>query len=162
MFVYSSLGKWVFLPLMWSFPPSATLTSFPAPGFWVCPLSLQILSGPPDLLIYSPQKDSLPPNFGAQGAPPSYPRVFIVFIAYWSVSLFFLGGSQSVQGAMLLWSRLVCGSTAVLHSSAGLHLPKPSGHGRLVAQGPSWFLCLMWRFSAPVGGVEGSNYASSP
>jgi hypothetical protein len=22
-------------------------------------------------------------------------------------------------------------------------LPKPSGHGRLVAQGPSWFLCLV-------------------
>jgi hypothetical protein len=33
-FVYSSHGKWVFLPLLWSFPPSATLTSFPAPGCW--------------------------------------------------------------------------------------------------------------------------------
>jgi hypothetical protein len=35
MFVYSSCGKWVFPPLLWSFPPSATLTSFPAPGCWV-------------------------------------------------------------------------------------------------------------------------------
>jgi hypothetical protein len=29
MFVYSSCGKWVFPPLLWSFPPSTTLTSFP-------------------------------------------------------------------------------------------------------------------------------------
>jgi hypothetical protein len=34
MFVYRSCGKWVFPPLLWSFPPSATLTSFPAPGCW--------------------------------------------------------------------------------------------------------------------------------
>jgi hypothetical protein len=34
MFVYSSRGKWVFPPLLWSFPPSATLTKFPAPGCW--------------------------------------------------------------------------------------------------------------------------------
>jgi hypothetical protein len=34
VFVYSSCGKWVFTPLLWSFPPSATLTSFPAPGCW--------------------------------------------------------------------------------------------------------------------------------
>jgi hypothetical protein len=34
MFVYSSRGKWFFPPLLWSFPPSATLTSFPAPGCW--------------------------------------------------------------------------------------------------------------------------------
>jgi hypothetical protein len=32
MLVYSSRGKWVFPPLLWSFPPSATFTSFPAPG----------------------------------------------------------------------------------------------------------------------------------
>jgi hypothetical protein len=36
MFIYSSRGKWVFPPLLWSFPPSDTLTSFPAPGCWVC------------------------------------------------------------------------------------------------------------------------------
>jgi hypothetical protein len=34
MFIYSSCGRWVFPPLLWSFPPSATLTSFPAPGCW--------------------------------------------------------------------------------------------------------------------------------
>jgi hypothetical protein len=35
VFVYSSREKWVFPPLLWSFPPSATLTNFPAPGCWV-------------------------------------------------------------------------------------------------------------------------------
>jgi hypothetical protein len=94
----------------------------------VCPHSHQRLSGPPGLFIYSPGKDSLPPIFGTQCAPPSFPCVLFVLIAYYSVSLFFPpGGGQSVQGAMLLWSRLVCGSTAVPRSSPGLHLPKLIG-----------------------------------
>jgi hypothetical protein len=32
MFIYSSRGKWVFPPLLWSFPSSTTLTIFPTPG----------------------------------------------------------------------------------------------------------------------------------
>jgi hypothetical protein len=36
LFIYSSHGKWVFPHLLWSFPPTATFTSFPAPGCWVC------------------------------------------------------------------------------------------------------------------------------
>jgi hypothetical protein len=36
MFVYSSCGKWVFPPLLWSFPPNTIFTSFPAPDCWVC------------------------------------------------------------------------------------------------------------------------------
>jgi hypothetical protein len=39
-------------------------------------------------------------------------RVFIVLSAYYSVSLFSLGGGWSVQGAMLIWPRVVSGSTA--------------------------------------------------
>jgi hypothetical protein len=34
VFIYSSYGQWVFPPLLCSFPPSTTLTSFPAPGWW--------------------------------------------------------------------------------------------------------------------------------
>jgi hypothetical protein len=84
--------------------------------FWLLgmsPCSCWSLSGPPGLFIYSPGKDSLPPIFGAQCTPPSFQRVFIVLIAYYSVSLFSPGGSWSVQGAMLLWPRVVCGSTTV-------------------------------------------------
>jgi hypothetical protein len=36
VFIFSSRGKWAFPPLLWSFPPTATFTSFPAPGCWVC------------------------------------------------------------------------------------------------------------------------------
>jgi hypothetical protein len=36
MFIYSSCGKWVFPPLLWSFPPTATFTSFLAPDYWAC------------------------------------------------------------------------------------------------------------------------------
>jgi hypothetical protein len=52
-----------------------------------------------------------PPTFRAQGALPSLLRVFIVLIAYYSVSLFSLGGGQSVQGAVLIWPKVVCRST---------------------------------------------------
>jgi hypothetical protein len=59
----------------------------------------------PGLFIYSTGKDSPPPLFGAQCTPPSLPLVFIVLIAYYSVSLFPPVWGQSVQGAMLIWPR---------------------------------------------------------
>jgi hypothetical protein len=63
-------------------------------------------------LVYLQFREGFPsPLFGAQCAPPSLQHVFIVLIAYYSVSLFFLGGGQSVQWAMLFWPRVVCGST---------------------------------------------------
>jgi hypothetical protein len=113
MFVYSLFWKWVFPHLLWSFPPSATLTSFPAPGCSVCPCSHWSLSDQ-TWLVYLWFWEGFPSLLiGAQCAPPSLQRVFIVLIAYYSVSLFSLGRVQSAQGAMLLWPRLVCGSTAV-------------------------------------------------
>jgi hypothetical protein len=36
VFIYSSRGKWVFPPLLWSFPPTAAFTSFPTPDCWAC------------------------------------------------------------------------------------------------------------------------------
>jgi hypothetical protein len=35
VFTYSSRGKWVFPPLLWSFPPTAAFISFSAPDCWV-------------------------------------------------------------------------------------------------------------------------------
>jgi hypothetical protein len=101
-----SCGVFLLLPLSPAF-------LLPVAGHVPRPRSHQSLSGLPSLFIYSPGKDSLPPIFDAQCVPPSFPRVFIVLIVYYSVSLFSWGGGQSVQGAMLLWPRLVCGSTAV-------------------------------------------------
>jgi hypothetical protein len=73
----------------------------------LCPPSL----AKPSFFIYSSVRDSPPPLFSAQGTPPSLLHVFIVVIAYYSVSHFSLGGDRSVQGAMLIWPRVVCGST---------------------------------------------------
>jgi hypothetical protein len=57
-------------------------------------------------------RDFPSPLFGTQGAPPSLLYVFFVVIAYYSVFfLFSMGGGRSVQGAMLIWPRVSCGST---------------------------------------------------
>jgi hypothetical protein len=128
MFLYSSRGICAFPSLLWSFPPSTTLTSFPTPDCWVrAPTPTGASPAWPRLFIYSSRKDSLPLLFGAQCTPPSFPRVFIVLIAYYSVSLFSPDGGQSVQAAMLIWPRVVCGRTMILLSSPCLCLPKPSG-----------------------------------
>jgi hypothetical protein len=99
MFVYRSREKWFFPPLLWSFPPSATLPSFPTPGCWVR-TSAPARASPahPACLFTVSGRIPFPPIFGAQCAPPSFPRVFIVLIAYYSVSLFSPGGGRSVQG----------------------------------------------------------------
>jgi hypothetical protein len=41
IFIYSSCGRWVFPPLLCSFPPTATFTIFPAPDYWAVLLLLQ-------------------------------------------------------------------------------------------------------------------------
>jgi hypothetical protein len=124
------------------------------------PRSCQRLSGPPGLFIYSPGKDSLLPIFSAQGAPSSFQCVLTVLITYYSVSLFFFpGGGQSVQGAMLLWPRLVCGAIVVPQSSPGPRLPKLYGRRPLAAPGALLVspFNVKWRFSAPAGDVEGTK-----
>jgi hypothetical protein len=66
-------------------------------------------------LAYLQFCEGLPfPTFGAQGAPPSLPRVFFLFLLFIIQFFFFFPwvGGQSVQGAMLIWPRVVCGSTS--------------------------------------------------
>jgi hypothetical protein len=66
----------------------------------------------PGLFIYSSVRDSPTLFFGAQCTPPSLLRVFIVLVAYYSVSLFFPGWVSVCPGGILIWHRVVCGSTA--------------------------------------------------
>jgi hypothetical protein len=143
VFVYSSGERWVFPSLLWSFSPSTTLTGFPAPGCWArTPAPARASPARPSLFIYSSGKDSPPPLFGAQGAPPSLLHVFIVLIAYYSVSLFSPGGGWSVQEAMLFWPRIVCGST-MYHLAHLVHVsPSHLGVGDWQPRGPSGFLHL--------------------
>jgi hypothetical protein len=59
---------------------------------------------------------------------------------------------------MLLWPRLVCGSTMLQQSSPGPRLPKPSGHQWLAAGGPPCFsIQREVEILSPAGGVEGSK-----
>jgi hypothetical protein len=73
VFIYSSRGKWAFSPLLWSFPPTAAFTSFPAPGCWVC-ATTPAFSGP--VCLFTVLWGIPLPCFGAQGAPPSLLCVF--------------------------------------------------------------------------------------
>jgi hypothetical protein len=66
MFIYSSHGKWVFPPLLWSFPPTAAFTSFPTPDCCVLLLLLPSLAG---LFIYSSVRDCLSPTLQHSGHP---------------------------------------------------------------------------------------------
>jgi hypothetical protein len=87
MFVYSSHGKWVFPPLLWNFPPSATLTNFPALGWWACtPASAGASLVHLACLFTVPGRIPFP-----QSSALSAPHLLssIVLIAYYSVSHFF-------------------------------------------------------------------------
>jgi hypothetical protein len=97
VFVYSSCGKWVFPPLLWSFPPTAAFTSFPAPGCWAG-AAAPAFSSSAQLVSLQFQEGFPSPPFGAQGAQPSLLCVFIVVIAYYSVSLFFPGWGSVCPG----------------------------------------------------------------
>jgi hypothetical protein len=113
----------------------------------------------PGLFIYSSGKDSPSLLFGIQCAPPSLQRVFIVLIAYYSVSLFSLGWAWSFQGAVLFLPRAVCGSTVyrLAHlsaSSQAVWVWATGGPGALLVSPFS----MKWRFSAQAGGVEGSKF----
>jgi hypothetical protein len=130
-----SCGVFLPLPLSQDFP---LLVAGCTP-----PLLPEPFQPSPACLFTVPGKIPLPP-FCTQCTSPYLLHVFIVLIAYYSVSLFSLGGGWSVQGAMLIWPRVVCGSTLVLLSSPCLCLSKLSGCGRLAAWGPSWFLHLTW------------------
>jgi hypothetical protein len=48
VFIYSSCGRRVFPPLLFSFPPTTTFTSFPAPDYWAVLLLL-----PAAMFVYS-------------------------------------------------------------------------------------------------------------
>jgi hypothetical protein len=96
-------------PVEFSLPPPLSY-AFPLLVAGRAPL-LQPSPARPSLFIYGSGRDSSPRLFGTQGTPPSLLCVFIVLIAYYSLSLFSPVGGQSVQKAMLIWPRVVCGST---------------------------------------------------
>jgi hypothetical protein len=163
LFIYSSHGKCPFPPLQWNFPHTATFSSFPTPrllggGHHSCLLQ-------PACLFTVLWGIAPPLLFGTQGTPPSLLRFFVVVVVYsaWYFSLFSLGGGQSVHGAMMIWPRVVCGSTVCCLAHLVVCFSWVGRSWHLAAWNPSWFLCLLWSGDAMHGlGVWRSRgFASS-
>jgi hypothetical protein len=160
MFIYSSRGKWV-LPLSCDvFLPPLLLQAFLllAAGH-VLPLpSSPARSG---LFIYSSMRDSPPPSLALR-APHLLCYVSLLLLLLITQFFFFsLGGGWSVQGAMLIWPRIVCGSTMYCLAHLVVHVfPRHlapvsgSGMGALLVSPFN----VKWRCSAQAGGVEGSKF----
>jgi hypothetical protein len=158
VFIYSSRGKWVFPPLLWSFPSSAAFTSFPTPG---C-LHMLLFLPSPARHVYLQFCEGFPSPTSALRVP--HPLCYVSFLLLLLIiqSLFPLGGCRSVHGAMLIWPRVVCGSTACRLALAHLVCIFPS---RRLGVGVWWWrgippgfsvqcevemLCAGWR----CGGVK--------
>jgi hypothetical protein len=102
VFVYSLHGKWVFPPLLWSFPPTATFTSFPAPDYWAVLLLL-----PAAMFVYSsfgkcvfpPLLCSFPPSATLTSFPT--PGCWVPLRPTWLVYLQFQEGFPSPQSSVL-------------------------------------------------------------
>jgi hypothetical protein len=120
------------------------------------PRSLQRLSGPPGLFIYSPRKGSLPPIFSAQGAPTLFPAClncsyclllsFSFFPRWRSVCT----GSYAALAQACLWEYRGMAKLTWSMSSQVVLAPATGGPGALLVSPFN----MKWRFSAPAGGVE--------
>jgi hypothetical protein len=77
LFVYNSHGKWVFPSLLWSFPPTTTFTSFPAPGCWACALTLTS----PARLVYLQFCEGFPsPPLRCSGCPTLFATCLMLLL----------------------------------------------------------------------------------
>jgi hypothetical protein len=116
VFVYSSHGKWVFPPLLWSFPSTTTFTRFPAPDCWACATA-------PAFSSWLVVRDFPSPPLQHSGCPALFATcLFCCYCLLFIFFLFSLGGGQSVQGDMLIWPRVVCGSTVYCLAHLVVHV----------------------------------------
>jgi hypothetical protein len=142
--------------LLWSFPPSA-LTSFPTPGCWACVAAPAFSSQVQ--LVYLQFREGFPSPTLVLRAPHPLRNVSLLFFLLITQFLFFSWVAvQSVQGAMLIWPRVVCGSTTyhlahlvrVFPSHLGTGVWRPGGPPGFSTQCEVEMLCAGWR----CGGVE--------
>jgi hypothetical protein len=156
MFIYSSRGKWVFPPLLWSFPPTATFTSFLAPDFWACCASpaswhvcLQLmwevglpLSPVEFSSLHHSHKLSRSSLLGVPPAPALSGQAQLVYLQFWEG---FPSPTFHNQGAP---PSLVCVFLVLIAITQFLFFPlmgsvRPGGYADL-AQG-----CL-WKYHVPL------------
>jgi hypothetical protein len=147
VFIYSFHGKWHVPPLLWSFPPTATFTSFPTPGCWACAAAPAFSSR----LVYLQFCEGFPlPPLRCSGHPALFAMWLfccycLLFTLFFS---FFPGWGRSVQGAMLSWPRVVCGSTMYCLAHLWSASPKLVRSWLLAPREPSWCLHLTWSVDA--------------
>jgi hypothetical protein len=139
MFVYSSHEKWVFRPLLWSFPLSATLTSFPAPGCWAhAPAPTRASPARPACLFTVPRRIPFPLSL-ALSVPHPLSRVSLLFLLLITQFLFF------PQVEVSLSRGLCC-------SHPGLSVGVPQYHeAHMVRVFPSRLGAGDWRPRDPLG-----------
>jgi hypothetical protein len=161
MFIYSSPGKWVFSPLLWSFLPCTTLTRFPAPGCWALAAAAPTFSSQ-SRLVYLQFYEGFPsPALWRSGCPNLFAMcLYCSYCLLLSFSFFSLGGGSVCAGDMPIWPWVVCGSTAYhLAHLVVLVFPcrlttgiwRPRGPPGFSVQGEVEMLCAGWR----CGGVKG-------
>jgi hypothetical protein len=128
---------------------------------WGPPL-LPSLTG---LFIYSSVRDLPSPPLQHSGHPALFATCLflLLFIIQFVFFSFFPGWGRSVQGAMLIWSRVVCGSTMCHLAHLVVCFSWAGRSWCLAVWEPSWFLHLPWSGDAMHGlGVWRSwSFASS-
>jgi hypothetical protein len=113
MFIYSSCGKWAFSPLLWSFPPTATFTSFPTLDCWVC-AGAPAFSGPACLFTAHMGSGSSPLFCGVCLPQPLF------FLFYFI--LFYYSYVHTKLGSFL---PPACTPSLTTHSAPSLSPPPP-------------------------------------
>jgi hypothetical protein len=159
VFVYSSCGRWVFPPPLWSFPPSATLTSFPALGCWVhAPAPTGASPARPSLFTVLGR---IPlPHSSVLRVPHPLSNVSLLFLLLITEFLFFpwveVGLSRGLccSGPGLSVGVLHTTKLTLSVSSQAVWVRVTGSPGALLVS----LFNVKWRFSALAGGVEGSKF----
>jgi hypothetical protein len=159
VFVYSSRGKGVFPPLLWSFPPSTTLTSFPALGCWAhAPAPAGASPALPACLFTVLGRIPFPQSSRSMN-PTLFPGCLYSYCLLLSFS-FFPGwrlvcpGDYAALAQGCLWEYCSTAKLTLSVSSQAIWEWVAGGPGALLVS----LFNVKWRFSAPAGGVEVSKF----
>jgi hypothetical protein len=126
-------------PLLWSFPPTATFTNFPASGCWACATT-------PSFSSWLVVRDFPSPPLGHSGRRALFATCLFCYYCLLFRFFFFFslsGGLVCPGGYADLAQDCLWEYHMPLSSPCGLRLPKPSGCWCLAeTREPSWFLHL--------------------
>jgi hypothetical protein len=140
-----SCGVFLPLPLLQAFP---LLVAVRVPSLLPSPASLWGISPTPSSVFSAP-------------LPLCYVTFLLLLLIIHFFSLFSLGGGRSVQGAMLIWPRVVSGCTACCLAPLVVRI-FPSCLGTAIWLCPGALLVspfnMMWRCYEEAGGMEESKF----